>query len=170
LQLEFAAHGALGGEQAGQKLPKLYAVSGRHKQGKPPAHQALAHGAQQLAPAQVELLNQARGREGIVAHGGKVVQVEVLRPGALHLGLGQEQLLVLHFQLNLVHLQLLHQPLQLLGRLVLGGFRNEVTPLFGAGPQGQQGSVQVGRRTAGVVFVQFQTGGRGTSHHGRGHG
>jgi hypothetical protein len=75
--------------------------------------------------------------EGEVAHRRQVVQVEVARPRRLQLELRPAQFFVLHLQLDLMHVQLLHQPVDLVGRqrsqIVM---RHGCSPGFGLLAQG----------------------------------
>ena len=133
LQHQYATHGVVGDQHAGQKLAKLAPARRMHKQGKAPPHQPLAHGAQLPAAAQVELLDKPAAIEREIAHRGKIVEVHILLPGRFGSGLCLLQLFVLHFELNLMDLQLLQQPLHFLRRLLVGGLGHELTALLGAG-------------------------------------
>ena len=143
-QQQLGALGGGSGQHAGQKMPKRQPMGRGHALGKAPPGQPLAHTAQQPAGTGIELGNEASGSERKKAHRDQVVQVEVLRAGVLGLGLGQQQRFVLHFYLQLVHLQLLHQALGFLGSQGRQGRWQRGALLLGAGAQGQQFGVGAG--------------------------
>ena len=60
---------------------------------------------QQGGARQVDLRNQSLGGQGQVADGGELVKVHVGGAGFLQGELGAPQLLILHLQLDLVHLE-----------------------------------------------------------------
>ncbi len=67
--------------------------------------QFIARQVQHRRRGEVGLQNQALFVDRAIANGGQIKQVKVARARAVQLLLGVAQLLVLHFQFNLVHLQ-----------------------------------------------------------------
>ena len=92
-----------------------------NERGKTPFLEIAAFSPQQLCAGKVELGDQAVGREREVADRREVVQFGVAGQRRFEFGTGLTQLLVLHFQLDLMHLQFVQQS-QLIG-LGRGGCR-----------------------------------------------
>src|SRR3990172_1163497 len=104
-------------------------------------HQPGAFPPEQARPGEVHLADGPVAAEGHVAHGRKMVEVFVPFPPRLHLRPRLPHLLVLHLQLDLVHLQLVENPLRFFlrpgrGLLLLARFQ----PLFR--PAAQLGGIQ----------------------------
>ena len=64
---------------------------------------------QQGRDGEVGFLNQPLFAQGDIAHRREIVQIEISGPGGISFLLGPPQLLVLHIELDLVHLQFMNQ-------------------------------------------------------------
>ncbi len=90
----------LGKDEASQRLPGQIA-SGH---------------AEQTGPREVGLQDQTLFADGEVAHRRKIVKIKIPCPRGFEFALRPPQLLVLHLQFELMHLQFVEQPLGFLGR------------------------------------------------------
>ena len=76
--------------------------------------QPVPRGFQQRGAREVRLHDPALAGEGEVTHRAKLVEIEVAVPGNLQLQVSPLQFLVLHPQLELMHLELVDNPLRIL--------------------------------------------------------
>ena len=91
-------------------------VFGKDKMGQRLLDQSDFPHTQQSGPREVRLQDQPLLAEGEIAHRRQIVQVEVPRPRDFEFALGPAQFLILHLQLDLMHLQLVEQAPGFLGR------------------------------------------------------
>jgi len=113
-----------------RKIVEGVTVILRDEQPEAPVYQPGTRDAEQARPGQVHLPDCPLAVEGQVAHGGKVVKFSITRQTRFHRRSRRLEFLVLHFQLDLVHLQFMDQPLGCPFR-----WRNRLTlvqPRFGA--------------------------------------
>ena len=88
-----------------QERIEIGTVSLGNEQSEAAVHQSGALHADQARAGEVGLRNRSIAVEGEVAHGGEVVEVGVAFQRGFHLRPRKAQLLVLHLQFDLVHLQ-----------------------------------------------------------------
>jgi hypothetical protein len=96
--------------------PKALRLVELHQADERSADDVLAVATEQSRGRQVQLLHDAQRVEGAVGDRRKVVQVGVAIARLLELALRLAQLAVLHFQLDLVNLEIVQQPLFTGGR------------------------------------------------------
>jgi hypothetical protein len=96
---------------------------GGDKEAEAPADQLRPFPAQQASGGQIDIANDPVCIEGRVTDRGKIVQVSVFLQCRLHLGPGVAQILILHLQLDMVHLQFVQQLLRIISGATAGGSR-----------------------------------------------
>ena len=100
-------------EDLSQEGPEGGSIAARHEGFEGTADQVGALQAEEARTGEVQLLDRPRSIQGEVPHRGKIVELRVLRERRLQSLAAQAQFLVLQLQLDLVHIELVHQALAL---------------------------------------------------------
>jgi len=97
----------------------------RNKPAEPLPDKGASGHAQQRGGGDVGFQNQPLFADRAVAHRGEVIEVEIARPDGVQLQLRMPELLVLHLQFNLMHLQFMQRLQHGFGRQCLQTFRRQ---------------------------------------------